>query len=55
MLTLEIINLNPKDIEYYVKTKLIKKIIGNLGDSKSQLRKTSHYCILAYLKTYSNI
>lgn len=55
MLVLEIINLNPKDIEYYIKTKLLKKVILNLGDSKPQLRKTSHYAILAFIKTFKNI
>lgn len=24
----------------------------NLGDVKPQIRKTSHYCLLAYVKTY---
>ena len=55
MLVLEIINLNPKDIEYYIKTKILKKIVGNLGDVKPQVRKTSHYCILAYLKAFKSI
>ena len=55
MLILEIINLNPKDIEYYIRTKILKRIILNLGDSKPQVRKTSHYCILAYIKTFKNI
>jgi|JI9StandDraft_1071089.scaffolds.fasta_scaffold1139340_1 hypothetical protein len=55
MLVLEIINLNPKDIEYYVQTKLLRKIVGNLGDSNPQLRKASHYSILAFIKIFKNI
>jgi hypothetical protein len=55
MLVLEIINLNPKDIEYYIRTKVLRKIVANLGDAKPQLRKSSHYCILAYLKTFKSI
>lgn len=51
-LTLEIINLNPKEIEYYIRTKLLKNMVRNLGDGKPQIRKTSHYCLLAYVKTY---
>jgi hypothetical protein len=54
MLVLEIINLNPKEIEYYIRTKLLKHVVTNLGDSKPQLRKTSHYCLLAYIKTYKS-
>ena len=27
-------------------------MVRNLGDPKPQLRKTSHYCLLAYIKTY---
>ena len=27
-------------------------MVRNLGDSKPQIRKTSHYCLLAYVKTY---
>ena len=53
-LTLEIINLNPKEIEYYVRTKLLKNLIKNLGDAKPQIRKTSHYCLLGYVKTYKS-
>jgi hypothetical protein len=26
--------------------------VKNLGDAKPQIRKTSHYCLLAYVKTY---
>jgi hypothetical protein len=52
MLVLEIINLNPKDIEYYIRTKLLRQIVANLGDPKPQLRKTSHYSLLAFVKTY---
>ena len=55
MLVLEIINLNPKDIEYYIRTKLLKQVIVNLGDPKPQLRKTSHYCLLAFVKAYKHI
>lgn len=27
-------------------------MVRNLGDGKPQIRKTSHYCLLAYVKTY---
>ena len=27
-------------------------MVKNLGDGKPQIRKTSHYCLLAYVKTY---
>lgn len=27
-------------------------MVKNLGDAKPQTRKTSHYCLLAYVKTY---
>jgi len=54
MLVHEIISLNPKDVEYYVRTKLLKHIVINLGDSKPALRKTSHYCLLAYVRTMKN-
>lgn len=53
-LALEIINLNPRDIEFYIKTKLLKPMVLNLGDSKPQIRKTSHYCLLAYIRTFKN-
>lgn len=49
------INLNPKDIEYYIRTKLLKQVVVNLGDPKPQLRKTSHYTLLAFVKTYKHI
>jgi hypothetical protein len=55
MLVLEMINLNPKDIEYYIRTKLLKQVVVNLGDPKPQLRKTSHYTLLAFVKTYKHI
>ena len=54
MLVHEIISPNPKDVEYYVRTKLLKHIVINLGDSKPALRKTSHYCLLAYVRTMKN-
>ena len=53
-LALEIINLNPRDIEFYIKTKLLKPMVLNLGDAKPQIRKTSHYCLLAYIRTFKN-
>jgi hypothetical protein len=31
-LALEIINLNPREIEYYVRSKLLKQMVKNLGD-----------------------
>jgi hypothetical protein len=55
MLALEIINLNPKDIEYYIRTKLLKQVVVNLGDIKPQVRKTSHYCLLAFVKAYKHL
>jgi hypothetical protein len=53
-LALEIINLNPKDIEFYIKTKLLRSMVVNLGDLKPQIRKTSHYCMLAYIRMFKN-
>jgi hypothetical protein len=29
-------------------------MVTNLGDVKPQIRKTSHYCLLAYVKTYKS-
>ena len=29
-------------------------MVKNLGDAKPQIRKTSHYCLLAYVKTYKS-
>lgn len=29
-------------------------MVQNLGDSKPSIRKTSHYCLLAYVKTYKS-
>jgi hypothetical protein len=29
-------------------------MVINLGDSKPQIRKTSHYCLLAYIRTFKN-
>ena len=55
MLVLEVININPKDIEYYIKTKVLRQTVINLGDTKPQVRKTSHYCLLAYAKTYRSL
>jgi hypothetical protein len=51
-LALEIVNLNPRDIEFYLKSKLLKPTVLNLGDPKPALRKTAHYTLLAYLRTY---
>ena len=34
---------------------MLRKIVLNLGDTKPQLRKTSHFCILAYIKTFHTI
>ena len=53
-LALEIININPRDIEFYIKSKLLKSMVINLGDAKPQIRKTSHYCLLAYTRTFKN-
>ena len=53
-LVLEIINLNPRDIEFYIKSKLIKYLVINLGDLKPQIRKTSHYCLLGYIRTFKS-
>ena len=53
-LALEIISLNPREIEYYIRTKLLKNLVKNLGDAKPQIRKTSHYCLLTYVKTYKS-
>ena len=53
-LALEIINLNPRDIEFYIKIKLLRPMVLNLGDGKPQIRKTSHYCLLAYIRTFKN-
>lgn len=55
MLVLEIINVNPRDIEYYIKSKVLRQTVLNLGDSKPQVRKTSHYCLLAFAKTYRSL
>lgn len=46
--------MNLRDIEYYVRTKLLKNLVKNLGDMKPQIRKTSHYCLLAYVKAYKS-
>lgn len=46
--------MNLRDIEYYVRTKLLKNLVKNLGDLKPQIRKTSHYCLLAYVKAYKS-
>ena len=29
-------------------------MVKNLGDEKPQIRKTSHYCLMAYVKTYKS-
>jgi len=29
-------------------------MVLNLGDGKPQIRKTSHYCLLAYIRTFKN-
>ena len=29
-------------------------MVLNLGDTKPQIRKTSHYCLLAYIRTFKN-
>jgi hypothetical protein len=29
-------------------------MVVNLGDSKPQIRKTSHYCLLAYIRMFKN-
>jgi len=29
-------------------------MVVNLGDAKPQIRKTSHYCLLAYIRTFRN-
>lgn len=29
-------------------------MVINLGDSKPQIRKTSHYCLLAYVRMFKN-
>ena len=29
-------------------------MVVNLGDSKPQIRKTSHYCLLAYVRMFKN-
>ena len=29
-------------------------MVKNLGDEKPQIRKTSHYCLMAYIKTYKS-
>ena len=53
-LTLEIINLNPRDIEFYLKSKLLRSLVANLGDPKPQIRKTCHYCLLAFIRAFHN-
>ena len=53
-LALEVINLNPRDIEFYLKTKLLRAMVTNLGDPKPQIRKTSHYCLLGFIRTFKN-
>ena len=53
-LALETINLNPREIEYYIRSKLLKHMVKNLGDEKPAIRKTSHYCLMAYVKTYKS-
>lgn len=32
----------------------MKSLVVNLGDAKPQIRKTSHYCLLAYIRTFKN-
>ena len=29
-------------------------MVINLGDTKPQIRKTSHYCLLAFIRTFKN-
>ena len=29
-------------------------MVANLGDAKPQIRKTSHYCLLAFVRTFKN-
>lgn len=29
-------------------------MVLNLGDAKPQIRKTCHYCLLGYIKTFKN-
>jgi hypothetical protein len=29
-------------------------MVKNLGDEKPPIRKTSHYCLMAYVKTYKS-
>ena len=29
-------------------------MVKNLGDSAAEVRKKSHYCLLAYVKTYKS-
>lgn len=53
-LALEVINLNPRDIEFYLRSKLLRPMVANLGDAKPQIRKTSHYCLLAFVRTFKN-
>jgi hypothetical protein len=42
-------------VDQLLKNKLIKQVVKNLGDlNNPTLRKCSHSCLLAYVKTYHN-
>ena len=49
------LNLISKENEQIIKAKHLKHLIINLGHpTKPSIRKASHTCLLAYIKTYHN-